>query len=178
MRSHGTHSNYSHGCRCEPCRLAHREYERNRKRIRTRFAYGLDDMPVHLVDATETRKHILFLQSRGIGLASLSRRTGIAESNLRRMAKGKQKRVAPQTESRILAIPAIKFMPGQFVDAAPYKEMIQDIKNRGYTTAQIAVMLGIKSERLVLNKTVRLWRGQQIKTLHQNICAATKKDHR
>lgn len=32
MSSHGTHSKYSRGCRCDECKAGHREYTANRRK--------------------------------------------------------------------------------------------------------------------------------------------------
>jgi hypothetical protein len=105
----GTRSRYVAGCRCEPCVIANRTYSRNHDRHHRRVRWGIETHTNPLVDATEARNHLLWLQSRGIGLRRLHNVTGIARSTLNEIRSGRRNRITRPTANRIIAVGLHRF---------------------------------------------------------------------
>lgn len=152
---HGTHSCYSKGCRCEPCRVAHREYERHAKRRRDRARNGTDIYESKFTDTAEVIAHIEFLASKGIGAGTISAKTGLDRQNIRRIARGEQKKVSREVAEKVLAVSSLPYMKGNFVSSDPLKKLIKKLNKHGISGTDIGRQAGYKDGRLYLNKTVR-----------------------
>lgn len=104
MSHAGTHVKYSQGCRCQPCREAHRVYERNRKRQRMRP--DGKGTTYQLVDATEVRKHLRWLATKGAGYRQLSKISGVSPSSIALIRSGKVTTVRDSTARKLLGVHA------------------------------------------------------------------------
>lgn len=167
VKKHGTHSTYGHGCRCEPCLLAHRIYERNASRRRRRVAYGLEDPVVKKMDATPVREHVIFLGSKGIGMGSIAQTVGTPRSTIQHIKRGTYKNTTVELGNKILAIPAIPRVPMAFIDASPIKKMIKQLEEKGITEKDIGRMMGYRYGHLNIKKHMRVWRYEQV----YDVCA-------
>lgn len=155
-KKHGTHSGYSHGCRCQQCKQAHAVYERNAARRRRRIRYGIEEPVERYIDASESREHLKFLASKGVGLGSVSQVVGVYRTNLHKIRSGRTKRITPQLNSKILGVPAIVTHEYGYVNADGVKELVDFLVKNGYTKKQIAEKAGIKSGRVVIKSYMRL----------------------
>jgi hypothetical protein len=73
VREHGTHARYVvDRCRCDRCRAATREYERER-RARIEPAY---------VSAGPARRHVEELRAAGVGLKQVAKAAGLPHGTL------------------------------------------------------------------------------------------------
>lgn len=168
-RKHGTHSSYSKGCRCEPCRVAHRTYERNQSRVRRRDQQGVDPRPPTHVDATEARTHVQFLRSKGVGLVQLSKKTGLSKNYLQQLSRGEFRTIRITSSEKLLALPAIHELPGQYVPSAEAKKLIAELLEAGLTKTQISMALNAKTKSLAVNDFIRLKRLEKLKALHRQV---------
>lgn len=179
MREHGTHACYvfgpepggdtSKGCRCDECRRAAREYERERTR-RTAPPY---------VGAARARAHIAFLSEHGIGLKTLAKRSGVSHGALWKIVygvpsvgRGPSKRVRHETEQAILAVQPSDAADGARIPGAATHQHIKTLLERGWTKAAIGkALLGEQATSLQLpcatdpEATVRAGHARRIKAL-------------
>jgi transcriptional regulator with XRE-family HTH domain len=149
VRKHGSRACYvfgpepggdrSNGCRCDDCRRAVREYERERTR-RIAPAY---------VGAAPARAHVRFLSEHGVGLKQIVKRSGVSQGALWKLMYGKDgkpsKRIRRETSERILAVQPADRADGSRVPAGPVWEQVDTLLERGWTRAAIA--RGIGQER-------------------------------
>jgi hypothetical protein len=147
MREHGTYARYKwgaegggsgNGCRCEPCRKAAADYERER-RHRTAPSY---------VSATPVRNHIESLRSQGMGVKSIARAAGMSASALGTIVYGKgngkppSRRVMPETASKILAVTIADSAEGGRIPAGPSLAVVDELLRRGWSKVAIAEGIG------------------------------------
>jgi hypothetical protein len=168
VKEHGKHSTYSKGCRCEPCTVAHREYSRERARIRRLKKKGLIEEEPRWISAEKSREHLLHLKSCGIGLTFVSSSHHLHKANLQAIRNGKQKWVSRETEQKILAVTDCELHPKHFVDAKFTMSLIKELNDAGYNLMDLNAMLGKKTphQKLITGKYVRLETQERILELH------------
>jgi hypothetical protein len=165
MAEHGTHAKYSKGCRCKLCTEGHREYERNAARRRRRIKYGIESEKPRLVDSTETREHVVFLQSKGIGLGQIAQQVGTHRATIQYIRRGKRPHITKNLSDKILAIPAIPRTPMAYTSTRPLLEMLEKLEERGVSRKDVGRRLGYRYGNLGLKNSVRVWRYKEIETL-------------
>ena len=148
----GTRTGYVTGCRCEPCRQAHREYNLHWDRHQRRVQYGLEERHTPYVDASEAIAHIHWLRSQGIGKRTIAKASGIGVTSITEFSNGTRTRARQETIDRILAVGTHRIKPGIRIDAAPTWELINDLLAFGFTKARIAKELGNKTPALQINR--------------------------
>lgn len=137
---HGTVSRRKyHGCTCELCRQAWRDYER---RVRRLQAYGRWEP---FVDATATREHVQRLQDAGIGPKRLAELSGIGYATISTLVWGDKQRVRHATEAAILAVqPGLDaYADGAVIDGTGTRRRIQALAVLGWSIPVQARLLGI-----------------------------------
>lgn len=152
MADHGTRSNYVKGCRCEPCRLANRDYARNRERHLSRVKQGIEQPVVKYVDATEAREHLRWLQSFGVGSRVVAERTGLGRTAVLEIRAGITQRVMVDTEAKILGLYRDTRHRAMIVDAGITWKRIGWLQKQGWSKARIARELGCRTNALQLRK--------------------------
>lgn len=162
----GTHGRYAKGCRCETCTVAHRIYTRERKRLKTKEAYGLIIIPSKKVDATEIREHILFLSKNNIGVSYIHKKTGMSKSALVNIKRGRYPNVTIETANKILSIPAIAKADGQYVRSDEAKKMIAKMFKAGYKPTEIGRAYNGYSQSIKIQKYVRKYKHDKIKNVY------------
>ncbi len=157
MRAHGTHACYvwgpesgeGRGCRCDACRQARADYERERTR-RVAPPY---------VGADSARQHVRELMAAGVGLKTIAKRAGISHGALTKLLYGDpkrglvpSKRVRPETRDRILAVMPADAADGAKIDATRTWRHVETLLGRGWTKAAIARAIGQKGPGLQLSR--------------------------
>lgn len=145
MRQHGTHACYvwgpnpgaGDGCRCDDCRKAAAEYERERKRRKAPPYVGAD----------RARQHVRELMAAGVGLRQITRLTGISGGVLCKLMYGQggrppSKRIRKATEDRLLAVSPADTADGAKVPAGPTHAIVEQLVERGWTKVAIAREIG------------------------------------
>lgn len=166
---HGRDTMYKAGCRCHPCTEAHRLYERNMSRERRRERLGIEPRPVRFVDATHARIHIKFLCSKKISLRLISKRSGVAVSELLKIKNGQARRVLYSTHKRIMAVPAINPDPYRPVPSDEAKQIISELIDVGLKKTEIATMMGVKpGGHLSIKETIRFGRLQKLRAIRDS----------
>lgn len=172
---HGTHTRYSKGCRCEACRAGHRAYERQRKREIRREQQGIEPRRHRFVDTTEVRNHINFLRSKGIGYVGIAKRSGVDKSALQQITRGEKKKMLAVNASRILAIPAIPNLPGQYVPSDEARRLVAELRANGYFLREINAKLGNKTGNLSFDRLIRAKRLNAIRMVHADLMRQVKR---
>jgi IS30 family transposase len=126
------------------------------------------------VDATETRQHIEFLRRNGIGLGTIAAKVGYHRSNIQRIARGQQARVARELEEKVLAIPSIAKSDHLYVSTAPLKKLLKKLEKKGITKADVARFMGYKNSYIQLKDFVRIYRFRKI----EEACNYLLRSHR
>lgn len=169
----GTRTHYVKGCRCDACRKANRDYNRDRERHLRRVGYGIESPIVVYVDATETREHLRWLSSIGIGRRTVHEHSGVSISQIVKIAQGQTRKVFPQTADRILAVGAHKKPGAALIDSTRARNQVADIKARGWTNKAINVRIGGKPtyHNPVGFQKVTVARAQAIDALWREVIA-------
>ena len=169
--SHGTNSGYStHGCRCEPCTVAHRVHVREWSRAKRRQELGIEAVRPALIDNAEAAEHLEWLASVGIGVRVISAQTGCSTRTLWRIRTRQVERSTPRTVAKILAIGALDGADGSRIDATATWSLIDELIAHGHTQASLANMLGLATPRLQFGRTsVTRESAERVKQLHHRL---------
>lgn len=158
-RPHGTHVRYvqgpdhnnwpGRGCRCDPCRQANTDYERQRA-ARVEPAY---------ITATPARRHVQWLSRQGVGLKTIADTAGVSHGTLSKLIYGDRtrgmppsRRIRPHTAERILAVTPSSAANGARTPAAPTWQIVDQLLARGWTKAAIAHAIGQTGTGLQLGR--------------------------
>ena len=171
MRQHGTRARYCvDKCRCEPCTEANRLYARQRDRHLRRVAYGIEPERPAYIDATEARKHLLWLSKVGVGKRQVAERTGISLSAIYKLRRGVVTKCRPETANKILGIGRSAAADGAYVDATKIWKLIDELVRAGYTKTWIAAQIGSNAKTPALQlgrRRVSAIKARQIAELHE-----------
>ena len=170
----GQRTHYVKGCRCDTCRQANREYNRNRERHLRRVAYGIEAPIVIYVDATEAREHLLWLSSVGVGRRTVHEHAGVSISQIAKIAQGKTRKVHPETADRILAIGAHKRPGAALIDPTRARNQVADIKRKGWSNRAINLRINGRDSyhNPVAFETITVARARAIDALWQEVMAS------
>jgi len=149
---HGVRARYSIGCRCQDCRRANNEYEKNRNYRRQTGDWN------GRVDATRAREHLRALSHQGVGRHAVEDVTGIASTILCGIISGARKRVSARNERKILAVDLACSKDGAHIDSRPTWLLLDKLLDSGYTARQLAAWLGSKAKV----PSLQLKRGHRI----------------
>lgn len=167
---HGTRSKYVAGCRCEPCTVANRVYARDAGRRRARVGYGIEPpSPPRHVDATETREHIAWLRSQGVGSRTIMRQTGLARSTLRKIVNGERTLISPRTAQLVLAIGRHNAAARAYIDARRAHQLVAELQRQGHTVVSLSRRLGYRSRSLQLHDRITPAKLARIEHLYQQL---------
>jgi len=134
---HGTRGSYVHGCRCEECRRANREY------ANSRALYGYSSS---FVDAQAAREHVGMLARAGMGRREIARRAGVADSVVSLLLGHSHtkpaKKVSRTTQDRLLSVQPGTVAPGALVPILGTQRRLQALVAIGWTQTYLAMRLG------------------------------------
>lgn len=134
----GTRTSYTQGCRCDACRAAHRDYNREWLRREARIRYGIEPpKPPRWIDATEVREHLVWLQSIGIGRRLVAHHSGVSASQITKLRDGTTTRTTPTTANRILAVGKHHLPPRATIDATRTIKQLDELHKAGWTKRAI-----------------------------------------
>jgi len=134
----GTRSGYTAGCRCDACRIAHRDYNREWLRKEARIRYGIEERVEQTVDAAEAREHLLWLSSQGIGRRQVAKHARLVPSTIQKITSGQRTRIYRETADRILAVNLSQRPGNAHVDATRTWQQINELLDAGWSKARIA----------------------------------------
>lgn len=179
MADHGTRSRYVHGCRCDSCRLANRLYAREINRHHARVSYGLEEPRESiLIDATETRDHLAWLRTQGVGRRTISKVSGVGQTTIQEIISGRRREIHPRTADRLLAVNRTAQPPKTLIPAEPTVALLDDLIGLGFTQARIALELGNKNPALQINrKRVTLQTARKVEEVWERLIRETPAWH-
>lgn len=128
---------YVAGCDRDECRAANTLYE-NRRRMRRTPA---------LVDAAVAREVILTLNARGIGLPTIAELSGLAYTTVWEIRAGERRQVTHRTLDRLRNVRMAEVPDGVSVPAGPVKRLLEALRRAGYSSADLARLLGSSAAR-------------------------------
>lgn len=133
-----------HRCRCAPCRTAHADTMRARRR---ELAYGTYSRG--LVDAEPVRAHLDWLRSQSMGVKTIAAASGVPVTTISRIiwpvrSAGDEQptlpaKVTPVTAAALLAVrPDLALLADHAViDATGYRRRLQALIAHGWTLPQV-----------------------------------------
>ena len=145
-RPHGDRLRYIAGCRCDDCRQANTEYERDRYQARLAGDWN------GIVKADAARKHLFKLSKAGVGRRAVHAATDIAETVLYDIRRGTKTNIRARTERLILAVTEAAISDKSLVDAGPTWKLLDQLLAAGFTKTRLAHELGRQTHYLQLNK--------------------------
>ena len=172
MRPHGSYVKYVvEKCRCEPCRVANRAYERRR----VRAIHRPDETWQPYVDADPAREHIAWLRTCGVGLKTVACLSGVPHGALSKLVygdtvRGPSKRIRPATEKKILAVMPFHATGAQKVPAGHTWRLLNELLAKGWTKGELARRLGNQSPALQIGRDlVRASTARAVERLHAEL---------
>jgi hypothetical protein len=107
-----------------------------------------------LVPALKTRNHLLELSRQGVGEEAVHRASGMATAVLRDIRQGKQVKVLPSTQRRVLLVSIEDALPNALVSPHLVWRKVDKLRREmGVSKAMIATAAGYKSPALQFKKT-------------------------
>lgn len=169
-REHGRTKYVLEKCRCQICRRAAVDYERERRQ-RIEPAY---------VFAGPVREHLAFLSEQGIGAKSVARVTGLSYGAIskiiygdRTRGMGPSKRVRKATADRILAVTPSVAPEGTRVPAGPVLAQVGELVAAGVPKVRIAERIGQSTALQLGSKFVTRGAARAIAEMHAEMRSGT-----
>jgi hypothetical protein len=163
-KPHGTLIKHIGGCRCEPCKKARYDYDKERREAQKNGNYN------GMVSAELARQHIEKLAEQGIGFKRVSRIAKVNHNNIWKIKTGEKNKIRVSTETKILAVTAEALADGAPVDATETWNRIDWLLKKGLTKTAIAKRLGSKTPSLQIGKKqVRKQTAVKIEEIYNEI---------
>lgn len=105
-----------------------------------------------LVDAAPVRKHLRRLSRAGVGYKSVAIAADVGRTTLAGILSGKKTRIRKRAAQRVLAVTAEAVADHALVDAAATWRLIEKLLARGFTSAELARRLGMKTPAIQIGK--------------------------
>lgn len=160
---HGTHAAYVlDRCRCEPCRAANRDYERERAH-RIEPAY---------ISAGPARAHIADLAEAGVGLKQIAKASGLSQGTLWKLVygvrgRGPSRRIRKATHDKIIAVTPRDRADGARVPAGPVLALVDEMVAAGVPRVRIAEAIGQTGPGLQLgDESITVRHARTITAMH------------
>lgn len=149
---HGTYTRQkNHGCTCEECRQAYRDYTNGRNRL---IAYGRWRP---FADAEPVRRHVRELMAAGVPWRQVAADAGASAGTVYRLLflDPPTVRIRTSTAERLLAVSASPETLGDAVpvDATGTRRRLQALGAVGWSCQKIAPYLGIDASGVVRART-------------------------
>lgn len=145
MLAHGRRARYVAGCRCELCTTANRNYARRRYREQRDGDWN------GLVDAGPARAHLMSLSRAGIGRRAVAAASDVALTVIADVRSGAKTRIRAHTAARILAVTTAMVSDGACVKPGRTFRLIEQLREEGFTKAELARRLGYARPALQFN---------------------------
>lgn len=163
--AHGRRARYVAGCRCDLCRAANRNYARKRLHAQKDGDWN------GIVDATEARRHLLWLSRQGVGRRAVHAASDVALTVIAGVRDGTKTQIRARTERKILAV-----TPDMVSDRAlvkpgrTYQRIKHLVEEEGFSKAELARRLGYRSPALQFRRTRMTARNvARVEALYQRL---------
>lgn len=134
--AHGTAARYRKGCRCDGCRRAYADIQRDR---RARVKQNDCDW---IVSAELARQHLLELRAKHVGKRAVRDCTGISDVVLAEIANGKRRRIRQSTEAKIMRVTEDGRAGGSLIRGKRTTQLLDELREAGYSVKFLAAKLG------------------------------------
>lgn len=141
-KPHGTRVKYIGGCKCMLCRAANSNYQTQRE-----AAKRLGDWN-GIVDAKRAKRHLGKLSVQGVGRRAVSYACDVGITILSEIRTGKRLCIRSRTEKAILSVTVDAISGGSLVDADPVWKQINKLLEEGFSKAELARRLGLKTRAI------------------------------
>ncbi len=128
----GTRVRYYAGCRCNECRAANSQYERERHAAR---ANGETN---RIVSAEQARAHLAWLSTQGVGRKTAADAAKVSSSVVSLIAEGKRTQIREATQRRILAVTPAAAADRAYIDGNETWRLLDELIACGYPRSRIA----------------------------------------
>lgn len=145
-KPHGVRLKYLGGCRCLLCRAANARYESWRVWARRRGDWN------GVVSAGRARRHLLVLSRSGVGRRTVAEISGVPQSLLHQIKRGRRSRIRARTERRIFLVRSGARNGASLVPAEQSWRMISRLMEEGFSSGEIARRLGYRTRALQFNR--------------------------
>lgn len=136
---HGTRVRYMTGCKCMLCRAANSRYETERAAARKNGDWN------GIVSAEPARLHLKKLQAAGIGRRLIAEIIGCNDARILEIRNGRKQFIRSRTLRAILSVTEEARGDKTLVEAAPVWARINLLLRHGFTKAEIARRIGLRS---------------------------------
>lgn len=163
-KPHGVRMRYMGGCRCDACRAANTNYEKQRAKARKTGDWN------GVVPATEAKAHMLKLRRQGVGRRTVQACTDIADTVLFDIVSGKKTHIRARTARLILQVTKEHAADHALIPAGRSRQLIRELLDEEYQESFLAKRLGYKNGYLQFNSdkiTVR--NAARIEQLHREL---------
>lgn len=163
-RRHGERRTYQAGCRCLPCRRAVCVYEAERRARKREGWHGW-------VDAGPARAHLEALR-KDLGTRQAAELAGLSRVLIQQVRSGARARIHAESAARILALQPRQRTPGARIRAGRTWFLIRALVTEGFSQAEIARRLGLKTPALQFHrKRVTARTAARVERLHRFVMA-------
>lgn len=150
-------------------------------RKKMRVIYGIAEPSPAYIDASEARKHLLWLSSVGVGKRRVAEVTGISLTSIWKIRSERLTKCRKSTVDKILAVGRSKAADHAYVDAKATWRRIDDLLAHGWTKTAIARALGSKAKVPALQLScsqVTAKQARAIEQLHETALLRVLQDRR
>ena len=169
---HGTGTGYTRGCRCEPCTVARRTRESDRK---ARVDGGMPSA-LNLVDAGQARANLRVLAAQGCGCKQMARAADVNVKTVNETLSGEIRRLHPDRAYRMeqltFAVVAEYEADGRWgglVPPGPVWVHIDALLAAGWPKAWLARELGLTSLQIRRDRRVSERTAGAVEALHSHL---------
>ena len=165
-KPHGMRLKYVAGCRCDLCRRANANWQRNRLQAKKQGDWN------GIVSAEKARQHLAMLSAAGVGRRTVEDASGVSDTILALIKSGGRVRIRARTERQILAVTPAAAADGAKVSAEPTLRRIDELLALGYTKTFIARQLGYSEANPRLQfkgSMVTVRNAYQVQVLHERL---------
>jgi len=128
--------------------------------------------PTDRVDPAPTRRRLADLAALGIGHRRAAYLAGVAVSTIQRIRHAATPTIRRRVADAILAIERPSLAHGQRVRSYQTRRLIDSLEREGFTRAQLAARLGLRSGRLHLHDDrVTVRNALKVQALYQQLTA-------
>ena len=165
QHQHGTHAAYAlDGCRCAPCRTAHRDYSNS---IAKAKAYGRWNP---YVDAQPVREHIQGLLDQGMGLKRIIVVSGVSSGTTSKLmysinGRPPSRHLRHHTAAALLAV-QLDHAAGALVDATGTWRRLEALVAIGWPKSHLAQRLGLARALQFDRKLVTAGNAAKVRALY------------
>jgi predicted transcriptional regulator len=150
-----------------PCRAANARYEGWRVHARKEGDWN------GVIPAGRARRHLKLLSRVGIGRRTVAEISGVPQSLVHQIKTGRRRRIRARTERRLFLVTSKAMNEARLVNADSTWRMIGRLSEEGFSKAEIARRLGLRSPCLQIRRArVRAHTAVRLERFYRRIMVA------